>query len=187
MKDILVEDELKKLEKLNLKIDQMSKEIELLTLSNQKLLEKYENKQQKEEKLYNNLENNFKNQTFTTVGLSKVLIPEGYKINKKGLNGVLFSNDKTDIGIYEVLSIDSYEDKVKEWKTEYNNNIKTSTYHINDICLKSVIVLTEENNKKKESYFEKNGRTYHIFEKGVEDKIAFNTLFYSIKINNLIK
>ena len=120
------------------------------------------------------------NSSSATIGSSKVSIPEGYQIQKKEENGVLFSNSKTNIGIYEVPKGGSFNKKVEELEKKYgNDSISNNTYKINDTTLKSVTVQNEKN-KFKETYFEKNGVKYHIYEKGAEDKAAFNTLFNSI-------
>ncbi|RAP54506.1 MAG: hypothetical protein BZ137_01960 [Methanosphaera sp. rholeuAM130] len=128
---------------------------------------------------YPNIEGSSDN-SITAVGSSKVCIPQGYDIQKITDNGVLFANFWTNIGIYEVSKGNSFDKKVDQMKKKYGNNyVSTYSYTINDTILNTIIA---ENPKVKikETYFEKNGVKYHIYEKGVEDKTAFNTLFNSI-------
>lgn len=114
------------------------------------------------------------------IGSSTVDIPEGYDIQKISDNGVLFSNLRTNIGIYEVQKGGSFEKKVNQLKAKYgNNSVSTYSYTIKDTELKTAIA---ENPKVKikEIYFEKNGVKYHIYEKGSEDETAFKTLFDTV-------
>ena len=114
------------------------------------------------------------------VGASKVSIPAGYDVQKNASNGVLFSNSKTDIGIYEVPKGDSFDKKVKELEKEHENStISNETSNKDGITLQ-IVQVKNEKNKFKETYFEKNGVKYHIYEKGAEDQSAFDTLFNSI-------
>lgn len=125
-----------------------------------------------------------RNCSTAVVGSSTVDIPDGYDIQKISNNGVLFSNLITDIGIYEVQKGSSYEKKINQLKKRYgNNSVSTYSYNINDTQLNTVMV---KNHKViiKESYFEKNGVKYHIYEKGAEDKTAFKKLFDTINDKN---
>lgn len=185
IKDLMIDDKFN-FKKLNSKINSISKEIELLCIENKKLnqenerlIEKYETFN--EEKIDDYFFEFLDSLETIEVGISKVSIPEGYKIQNKGFNGILFFNNKTYMGIYEVPKGSSFNKKVKELDKKYEN-CKTKTYTINNITLKSITV-EDKNNKMSETYFEKNGIKYHIYEKGAEDKKAFNTLFYSINFN----
>ena len=119
---------------------------------------------------------------YVKVGSSKVLIPKGYKIQTTRPNGVLFYNEKTEMGIFELpngLSLNSYYEKtINEWNKKYGHT-ETKTYSLNYITLKSVTVKKEQKRLKK-TYFKKNGIEYHIFENGIEDNNAFDVLFNSI-------
>ena len=114
------------------------------------------------------------------VGSSTVDIPEGYDIQKISDNGVLFSSLRTNIGIYEVQKGGSFDKKVNQMKSKYgNNSVSTYSYTLNDTELK-IAIAENPKVKIKETYFEKNGVKYHIYEKGSEDETAFKTLFDTI-------
>lgn len=187
MKEILTHDIMDRIEKLNSEINYLSNDINLLTDENKRL--KHENellikkyKKSSDEQTDKYSPGFLDSLKVTEIGSSKVSIPNGYKISSKSTNGVLFYNKKTYIGIFEVPNGSSFDKKVKEWNNKYKD-IKTKTYYINGITLKSVVVKNEENIEIGETYFEKNGIKYHIFEKGVKDKIAFNILLNSIIFN----
>lgn len=187
MQDMLTQDIRDKVEKLNSEINYLSNDIELLALENKRLKHENELLIKKYEELSEEQTDNYSKDLLDSLkvvemGSSKVSIPQGYKINSTSTNGVLFYNNKTHIGIFEVPDGSSFDRKVKEWDNKYNN-IKTKTYNIYNITLKSVTAINEENIEIKETYFEKNGTKYHIFEKGVKDKIAFNILVDSIMFN----
>lgn len=120
----------------------------------------------------------------TQFGSTIVSIPAGYKLHKKGLNGVLFKSDKSTIGLYEVPQGLTFEKKVNELDKKYNNTTKIHIYTNNNVTFKSVFVKDANDLlKEKETYFEKNNMRYHIYENGVEDHEAFETILNSIKFN----
>lgn len=187
MENILTPDIMNRLEKLNSEISYLSNDIKLLTLENKKL--KHENEllikehgKLDEEETDNYSSGFLDSLKVTELGSSKVSIPKGYKITNTSPNGVLFYNNETYIGIFEVPKQSSFDRKVKEWDNKYPN-IKTKTYNINNITLNSVTAKNDDDVEISETYFKKNGIRYHIFEKGVKDRIAFNILLDSIMVN----
>lgn len=179
LKDILIQDKIDTIEGLNKKVEYMSKEIELLSGENQKFIKKYE--KLKEEKTSSNPMKIYSSLKKAKVGFSKVLIPEGYKIHKSAPNGILLSNGESYIGLYEAPRNNTFNQLVKKWNEKYGHT-ETKTFILNDTTFESVEVEFEQN-KLRETYFKKEGINYHIYERGIEDKNAFNILFNSLTLN----
>ena len=177
-KSNLIQEKTDSLENLD-KICHMSDEIKILTAECQQFIKKYE--KFNEEKISSNPTNKFGAMKSSKFGFSKVFIPEGYKIHIESPNGLLLHKDETYIGIYETPRNTSFDILVKKWHDQHEN-AKTKTFNINDV---PVMLLTADNEQNilRETYFNKDGIEYHIFERGVKDENAFNILFNSLTID----
>jgi len=113
------------------------------------------------------------------VGTSSVSIPDGYEVANTTDNSSTIKDDKTTFTV-SVLnkgqSIDQVIDLYKEMHQD--QTIKDYNKKIGDVNIKGVILQDSETNKTVDYnyFYEKNYKTYHIYEKGKHNQTALETI-----------